>query len=407
MYSLLNLTTRLTVSTMQAPENGKNQNPPYRLCKLYHYEYDPAKTWLLEFYQWNVVTQKKERRFFSKFNQVKDSKKRLAEAQKWERFINQQLENGAVYNPELKNQPAPAPAKKEPTFTDDLAGYLAYQKPVLVDTSYKSYRAFVDKWNAFSKTAGLEQLPSVNLNAAVCNDFVTYLTTLPIGNTTRNNTITRLKSACNYYTEPGRERFQVSPARHIKEFPASAESHEPFTDKEAETIIAEITARQDWPLLLFVYFIHYTFGRPGKEVRLLKVKDLRERSVVFRAKYSKTNLTKTPTIPKVLEQLLETLAVRDNDPDFYIFGKEGKPGLEPVHVNFFYNRHCKVLKDCKITGKHTLYSWKHTGNIKLFKAGVNLKGIQGQNGHSNLRATEIYLRNLGAFVDNDIYEKFH
>ena len=407
MYSLLNLTNRLTVSTMQAPEKGKNENPPYRLCKLYHYDYDPAKTWLLEFYQWNVVTQKKERRFFSKFNQIRDPNKRLAEAQKWERFINQQLENGSVYNPELKNQPAPAPAKKEPTFSEDLAAYLTYQKPILADNSYKTYRAFVDKWNAFSTGAKQDQLLTANLSPAICNDFVNYLTTLPIGNTTRNNTIARLKSACNYYTEPGRERFQVSPARHIKEFPASAEMHEPFTDAQAQSIIDAITARQDWQLLLFIYFVHYTFARPGKEVRLLKVKDLRERSVVFRAKYSKTNLTKTPTIPKPLEQLIEKLAIRDNDPDFYIFGNTDKPGPKPISVNTFYNRHRKILEALKITGKHTLYSWKHTGNIKLFRSDVNLKAIQLQNGHTNLRTTEIYLRSLGTFVDNDIYEKFN
>ena len=390
---------------MQAPEKGKNHNPPYRLCKLYSYDNDPAKTWLLEFYQWNVVTQKKERRFFSKFNQIKNPKQRLAEAQKWERFINHQLENGAVYNPSMKN--APAPAKREPTFKEDLAAYLAYQKPVLAETSYKSYRAFVDKWNAFSKASGNEDLINMNLTPAICNDFVTYLTTLAIVNTTRNNTITRLKTACNYYTEPGRERFAVSPARHIKDFSASTETHEPFTDIQAEKIIKEISERQDWQLLLFIYFVHYTFGRPGKEVRLLKVKDLRERSVVFKAKYSKTNLTKTPTIPKVLEQLLLTLAIRDSDPDFYIFGKEGKPGPEPLHVNYFYNRHCKILTACKIKGKHTLYSWKHTGTIKLFRSDVNLKSIQLQNGHSNLRTTEIYLRSLGTFVDNDIYDKFN
>ncbi|GAB3258874.1 hypothetical protein GCM10027347_22560 [Larkinella harenae] len=98
MYSHLNLTKRLTYTLMELPKKGLESIPPYRLCKLYHFNYDTSKTWLLEFYQWNIVSQELERRFFSRFNRSKDSKERLKEAQRWERFINQQLENGAVYN---------------------------------------------------------------------------------------------------------------------------------------------------------------------------------------------------------------------------------------------------------------------------------------------------------------------
>ncbi|WP_293681382.1 MULTISPECIES: site-specific integrase [unclassified Spirosoma] len=392
---------------MQAPEKGEKHSPPYRLCKLYHYDYNPGKTWLLEFYQWNVVAQRKERRFFSKFNNIKDPKKRLIEAEKWERFINQQLENGAVYNPSIKKaEPVETTAKKEPSFINELANYLDYQKPVLAENSHKAYRMFVDKWKAYAKSAGLEDLKTKDLTPAICNDFVHYLVRLPISNSSRNSMIARLKVACNFFAEPGRERYSVSPARHIKDFPSSSEMHEPFTDLEADQVFSEIRKRQDWQLLLFVYFVHYTFARPGQEVRLLRVKDLRDRSVVYRAKYNKTDITKTPTIPKPLEQLIEQLSIRNYDPDFYIFGKGGKPGLTVISMSALYSRHARILRDLKIVGKHTLYSWKHTGNIKLFRADVNLKAIQQQNGHSNLRSTEVYLRKLGTFIDNDIYEKF-
>lgn len=379
--------------------------PNYRLCKLYTFGNDTSKTWTLVFYQINGITGKLQRRFFAGFNTSKDPRKRLIEAKKWESFINTQLQNGLVYMPESIVKSIPKPIQK-PTFISDLDSYLLYHSSFLVPSSYKSYRSFVDKWKAFAVAECLESLTTENVTPSICNQFVSYLLTLPINNTTRNNMITRLKTACNYYTEPGRDRWPLSPARFLTHFPASTEAHEPFTDKQAESILNAICERQEWDLLLFIYFIYYTFGRPGKEIRMLKVKDIRERTVVFKSQYSKTNITKTPTLTRPLEQLIEQLGIKDYNPEWYVFGKSGKPGSCPVSLNYYYNKHKKLITELGIGGKQTLYSWKHTGNIKLFRANVDLKSIQQQNGHTSLKTTEIYLRELGTFVDNTIYERF-
>ncbi|GAB4043148.1 tyrosine-type recombinase/integrase [Spirosoma litoris] len=401
---------------MEMPQNGSQSIPPFRLCKLYHFNYDTSKTWLLEFYQWNIKTQQLDRRFFSRhFNKSKNAKDRLKEAQKWERFINQQLENGAVYNPDLKpgtKKPVPvvAPIEKEdlPLLVDDLELYLADKKASLgSEESYKVYRNFGAKLKAFIEENKLEQLATKHVTPELCEKYRSYILKLHAHPTTRNKEINQTKIFFKYYAKKGRRRYDISPAVDL-EFVSKQESqmHEPYTDEQVSVIFQEIERRQDLSLLLFIYFVHYCFARPGKEVRLMQVKDLRDRSVMIRPGRSKTSITKSPTLPKPLAELIDFLNIRSYPPDDYVFGAGDKPGPVPVGKNHFYHRHKKILMDLKITGKYTVYGWKHTGNIKAIRLGIHAKKLQLQNGFTEYRTMEIYTRRLAAFADDEIYEKF-
>lgn len=394
---------------MELPKKGSESIPPYRLCKLYHFNHDTTKTWLLEFYQWNIVTQQVERRFFSRFNKSKDSKERLKEAQRWERFINQQLENGAVYNPNLKKGPVKAvsPKTDAPLLLKDLTLYLTSKEQTLEENSYKVYRNFGAKLKTFIKKYKLEQLATKDFSPELCEKYRSYILSLHEHPTTRNKEISQLKTFFNYFTHKGRKRFDISPAVDLELVPKQeSEMHEPYTDEQANEIFGLIEKKQDYQLLLFIYFIHYTFARPGKEVRLMKVKDLRDKSVLIRPGRSKTSITKTPTLPKPLADLIDFLQLRGYDSDFYIFGKDDKPGPVPVGKNHFYHRHKKILDELNFKGKYTVYGWKHTGNIKAIRLGISPKKLQLQNGFTEYKTMEIYTRRLAAFSDDEIYEKF-
>ncbi|GEM_PF-3601991 len=88
------------------------------------------------------------------------------------------------YDYDSDNQPV------EPTKVRRLTDYLTYQKKVLTGTSYKSYSGFANKWKACAKGADLLSLPTKELTSAIGQEFVDYLVTLPIDNTTHNNQIT-------------------------------------------------------------------------------------------------------------------------------------------------------------------------------------------------------------------------
>ena len=68
--------------------------------------------------------------------------------------------------------------------------------------------------------------------------------------------------------------------------------------------------------------------------------------------------------------------------------------------------HRKALEESGLyDGKLTLYSWKHTGVCNAYRAGVDIKTLQGLLRHHSLDMTAIYMRSLGLRVDENLKGK--
>ncbi|MVM34884.1 site-specific integrase [Spirosoma sp. HMF4905] len=294
-----------------------------------------------------------------------------------------------------------------PTLTSDLKEYLEYKESTLREDSYKVYRLFGDKFAKFLKTRKLTDLQTRKTTPKLCEDYKRYILKLHKHPTTRNKEIGQMKGFFYQFTKPGWERFKVSPAANVELVPKQdSEMHEPFNEEQTALIIGNILQKKDYWLLLYIYMIHYTFARPGREVRLMKVGDIKPKTLLIRPENSKTRRTKTPTIAKPVEQLIEYLGVKNLPLQYYIFGANGCPGTVPCGRNMYYHRHRQILKELKIEGKYTLYGWKHTGNIRAITLGINERELQFQNGFRDFRTLEIYVRKLSAYMSSEIYDKF-
>lgn len=294
------------------------------------------------------------------------------------------------------------------TINQDLSDYLAYKESYLRDTSFKVYRNFGQKFGRFLKKNGLTNLPTAKFSEQLCEDYRREILKLHKDNTTRNKEIGQIKTFFYHYTKPAYRRFKISPAAHLELLPKKeSELHEPYSEKQVGEIIGAIIDRKDYRLLLAIYLIHYGFIRPGRELRLLKVSDIKAKTIRIRPELSKTHKTKTPTITQPVEELLDALQIRSFPGNHYVFGKEGKPGPVPVGKNHFYHRHRDILLRLGFTdAKYTLYGWKHTGNIRAVQLGIDSRAMQQQNGFADHRTMEIYLRRLAAYSNNEIWEKF-
>jgi integrase len=56
--------------------------------------------------------------------------------------------------------------------------------------------------------------------------------------------------------------------------------------------------------------------------------------------------------------------------------------------------------------QYDLYGFKHTGVIALYLATRDIKLIQAQCRHKDISTTDIYLRDLGLFLDQDALDIF-
>lgn len=180
----------------------------------------------------------------------------------------------------------------------------------------------------------------------------------------------------------------------------------PYSDYEKELIENYLIANEP-RLFLFTRFLFYAFIRP-KELLQLQVKDIdiRTRTIKIKGEISKNRKTESVPIIKPLLDLILEFKLMQNPSDFYLFGKDLFPSKKQCGANTPTMRHTKAIKDLGIYVERAtvLYSWKHTGNIFAYMAGVDIKIIQKINRHASLETTEVYLRKLGLFLDKKAFD---
>lgn len=91
-------------------------------------------------------------------------------------------------------------------------------------------------------------------------------------------------------------------------------------------------------------------------------------------------------------------------PTWYVFGTGGKPGPKHQSYEYLYARNKKVFSKLKLdesTLQYSVYSYKHSGVISLYKATKDIKLVQAQCRHETLEQTNTYLRDLELHVDYD------
>ena len=174
-------------------------------------------------------------------------------------------------------------------------------------------------------------------------------------------------------------------------------------------IFREAITKNDPQLWMAIEFETYCFLRPGKELRLLKIGDIDfARGLInvdrFRAK---TNRERYATIPRhFMLKLRNIYQLQQYNRDYYVFGKEYKPGLTPLGKNNLKNRFNGFRTRLNMPDSYKLYSWKHTGNSLAADSDINMLALRDQNGHTSVQTTEIYLKHKLGVVNKEIQNKF-
>lgn len=171
----------------------------------------------------------------------------------------------------------------------------------------------------------------------------------------------------------------------------------------------DMISKEDPQLWMAIEFQTYCFLRPGKELRLLKIRDIDfARGLInvdrFRAK---TNKERYATIPRhFLLKLRNEYQLQKYDHDHYVFGKEYKPGPKCLGKNNLKNRFNGFRTKLNMPESYKLYSWKHTGNSLAVDSDINMMALRDQNGHTSIQTTEIYLKHKLGMVNKEIQDKF-
>lgn len=180
----------------------------------------------------------------------------------------------------------------------------------------------------------------------------------------------------------------------------------PIRDGDVRLFMEQI--KENEQMYLFILFEYYCLMRPN-EIRLMQVKwiDFARGIIFIPSEISKTRRPKSPIIPDVLMELLrEKFQLHFVNKDYYVIGKNGKPGSEHIGKNTMRNRFNKVRTNLKMPTEYMLYSWKHTANVRLEDSNTPTIERMHQNGHTSIATTERYTRNKAGFKSIKIKESY-
>ncbi len=216
---------------------------------------------------------------------------------------------------------------------------------------------------------------------------------------TVNGHIAYMKSLFQILVE--REIIVNNPFRNSKKHKEGASCKNLAFSEKQVVAIKKIVEDKDPQLWLFIQFIYYWFLRPN-EVRQMKSSyfNLDRKTIYIPRAVSKNGMERYVTIPDGFCKILEGSDIIDPEREF-LFPSKMKP-IQCVSKNAMGGRFRKLVKELKLSSEYTLYSWKHSGVVSAYNAGVDIKTIQNQCRHQSLEQTDIYLKSLGLGVSQAI-----
>ena len=163
--------------------------------------------------------------------------------------------------------------------------------------------------------------------------------------------------------------------------------HKPITN--LNEVLEDIRA-YNHNLYLCTLFTYCCLLRPHREIRLLKWKDFSNdlKYVSVDGSRVKSKQNRIVPMPEIIRSYLSV-----GQPDHFIFTNS------PIEFNddYFKALWSRYKKQSKIIDRDaTLYSFRHTVAIDLFKRTGSITKLQSAMGHSSIKVSLTYLRGLEA-----------
>jgi integrase len=368
---------------------------PFKVAKLNDCEGDLSGRWYIEFYVWDVQKNRLERKRFYDVNNYVTSEERKSYANRKVHELNELLKEG-YHIDKNKIYETESEEIKSYTVTEAIEYALKIKKSSLRDTSYPSYKSTVGKilkWLKNNKIAALDITHFDKLKAVYFDDYL--LVECHCAAKTINGHISYLKSLFQILVD--REVIINNPFKNLSKH-KEADSRKNIAYNEAQIEkIKKIIIGNDVQLWLYIQFIYYCFLRPN-EIRQLKYNYIKldDRKIFIPKHISKNGKDGFVSIPETFYNELKNLKLPINENE-YVFKRQN--GNLPISKNMMGERFRKLIKALNLGKDYTLYSWKHSGVVAAYKAGIDIKTIQSQCRHQSLEQTDIYLKSLGLCIN--------
>jgi len=228
----------------------------------------------------------------------------------------------------------------------------------------------------FLSNLGKRSLVLEELDSEILFDFISQS---KWSNRTQKNVLTTLKCISNQSLKERLNRIKI---RRTK-----STLHKPI--KEVEKLLKDLK-RHNHNLYLCCLITYGCLLRPHQEIRLLKWSDidLNKGFISLSGDRNKSGRNRIVPIPEYVKEELVRL---NSGSSVYLFSKKGE-AYSKDYFSILWKRY-KEQSAMDLSGI-TLYSFRHTGAIKVFEKTGSLLKLQQVMGHSTMQVSLTYLRGL-------------
>ncbi|MFN3380320.1 MAG: tyrosine-type recombinase/integrase [Runella zeae] len=366
------------------------EHTPYKLAELYPKKPKPDSRYYIQFSAINKNTgELVERRFYVP-SELKTHKEKAEWAKEEIAKINLLLLEGV----KVGDRQPPA-SVVYPLIVDTFPKLLEERKNTLRRKSYQSLQSIYRKFEAYLLQSKNKSLTIKDFSTKHLESYIDYLLKLGNAATTINNNTEKIGW---FFEQAISKGFIENKNYKRRKLPETETVKNVAFTREHQKIVENWMFENDFELYLFTRFMYHAFIRP-KELRALTVTnvDLYARVITIQGTISKNRKNESVPINLTLFGLLSFLDGKMG----FLFGKNLVVGSRlKCQENEPYNRHAAALLACGLNGLgYSLYSWKHTGAVRAYQSGVDIKKLQRLLRHSSLTITDIYLRSLNVITD--------
>jgi len=374
---------------------------------LYNAGGDLSKTWFVEYSIRNPVTGKMERfKHSDGFKKLKTVKERMEYAQKLIEDFTQKIKSGEIgfnevveYDDLLSyNGFSSFSRRKEAmpgSITIYLSDFIEYKQSEVSERTIQTYRSKMRMFNSYLQEKKLHDKPVFNITNNVIIDFLKSVTKEKGLSRLSIEKYQQILYTFFVYLSKVKNVKIENPVMNIPRMGKVVDNAPVAIPSSMRIALKNEIEKEDPQLWMSCCFIYYTAIRPGKELRLLKIKNINftSQTITVFNELSKNRRTETIDIPDNLQKLItEVWKLQDYNYEFYLFGRDGCPGTQPLGKNTMRIRFNKIRDKLKLPKDIKYYSWKHSGAQELADAGANTYELQRHLRHRELATTESYLR---------------
>ena len=311
-------------------------------------------------------------------------------------------------NYQIENQRYSKKRKAANTVRKLISSYLATQKLVLKKKSYQTYQSRMRTFTFYleSKKFGDWDVTAIN-NSIIVAFFTHLIREDKLDRCTVNNYRISISAFFNWMLK--QKMIFENPVHDIPQAPKiKDEAPAPIIPPDLKKLLTRIKSgdRQVYLACLMQFFCAI---RPGNELHSLQIKHINfwAGTITINAVAGKMR-GRTINIPEqFLPVLTDDYELQSYDREYYVFGKEGKPGLQQVGNNTLRVRFNKFRDDLKLSKDYKFYSLKHTGAGFLLDTGcITIKDLQEHLGHSDINSTYQYIKKYRGMTTEKIKHNF-